>query len=181
MDNNNFNNNENEEYACDYSAQTDTVEPEPVSEQYVAPSLDEDVAEFREENANDMFSGVETDFNYDDSYYYEDEEPEHDRGSDKIATTSMILGIVSIAISTVGFCGCCLRYLPVPAAVLAIVFSCVSKNHGTYRVGQRKTGLICGNIALALFAISLIYSIIMVIADTGASTTGSFIQWLTTI
>lgn len=64
-----------------------------------------------------------------------------------LSIASMVLGIVSMIL--------CIPYLPIPCAILAIIFSIVGRKKGGR--GMAITGMVLGIISLAIYAIMIIF------------------------
>lgn len=76
-----------------------------------------------------------------------------------MSIASLVLGIVSVAL-------CCIGWVSIICAILAIIFGVVGKKKGGQ--GMAKAGLILGIIALA------IYVLMWVLAMAGLAALGSF-------
>lgn len=203
MDNNNMNNSESNDYTYDYNPTeevdntidtsgndsettentTDSIDN--AADMYSNPILDEDVSEYRDEPVTEPVQETENNsirFDYYDDYYYEDDELANYGSGDKLATASMILGIISVVATLTSCFLCCLRGASFPTAVLAIVFSCVSRNKGTDRVEQYRTGLICGITSLAFAIIGVVVYVLSEVLQYGSVYGGSSItHWITSL
>lgn len=90
----------------------------------------------------------------DDDY---DDAPRIDRGGDEsigLSVTSMVLGIVSVAIF-------CIWFLSVPLAILAIIFGAVGASKGGK--GMAIAGMVCGMVAIVIL---LIFFLVAMLSPT---------------
>ena len=93
---------------------------------------------------------------------FDDRPRRTDRGAG-MGIASLVLGIISIAL-------CCLSWLDIPLALLAIVFGFVSRAQGGSR-GTNTAGIICGFVALALIGL------LLALVFSGAINEAQIKQW----